>query len=917
MAIAQPSPTPHLHVHAYETSSALAKLCAHLYGYSQAQFEAFCQRPCSYIQTPIWAIPSKSDLTKEPDFVLRQFLWFIRPPETLEFLDLIAPLWPILESNCSSKNTSEYPQYLPVAQLKQTWQTICEVIKSHPDDFPKLKTPKPGEVAHKNLMVDHRSASYPLFTALVNFPDLQKVGSKLPYPHYQKLQAYFLIREAFLLKQQKDDGKDGSYHPYLFLQASTTQSGLSKIAFVSRLLRRWGEDLNASVIGASLNDALSQNTYDQFIDALEKKRPPGVDDQFVDYFAQERGFRKSSSPTSSHRGSRGQSAQGGMDWPYDLASISQDLEEDGIAQIITTLAQPDEEELSLAQELGEDPFEDQLDDPQVDVVFHEGSTQAKLSFERYTSYTQQLTASRHQRFWWDGYHWTFEEVKAFIDYLGRQQSVAAKILKIIALIGVDLQMACRLHRRPDVSSQWLTGKSGFRTDGLTEPSLMVSQTKDLKSKSGNQTYYVWIYPIKAVAFQKAGSLQDHHQHASYLPFRDQSGLVKALLALSQQKNTNSQGATPIFNESQKLEQECLALLEEFNRSWIQNNTLGEKRPPLTIARLQAFAHKERQRLGIDPLLLDHLDWHTPTPFRASLHYYSHSLHQQIIPSKALGLQYALSRHTAIFGSTNDHGMAPTENLIIGANTLAQSNALQKPIFEIKLLLSQKILKPNRQNIHELINTINHYSFYICLWFCFETSHRPHHIPYQASKDIDSLHGLVVLLDKTQRDGSKARLAHTSKKMRLAIRQYEQDIGQLELLLQALNPEIRFPKSSPIYLVQPQGDTRPILKTITAQVFDSKIFGVFIKRWFGEQIKPNFYRHYMVHQLYLAREGYKISDDEIKQWLGHWVHGTQPFHEFSAHSPLQTIDKLSAVIAKIMSDLGFEGVHVRLPRGYNS
>jgi len=154
-------------------------------------------------------------------------------------------------------------------------------------------------------------------------------------------------------------------------------------------------------------------------------------------------------------------------------------------------------------------------------------------------------------------------------------------------------------------------------------------------------------------------------------------------------------------------------------------------------------------------------------------------------------------------------------------------------------------------------------------------------------------------------------------LRLAIRRYEQDLDQLELLLQALNPEMTFPKSSPIYLVQPEGDTRPILKTITAQVFDSKIFGVFIKRWFGEQIKPNFYRHYMVHQLYLAREGYKISDDEIKQWLGHWVHGTQPFHEFSAHSPLQTIDKLSAVIAKIMSDLGFEGVHVRLPRGYNS
>ena len=73
MAISRSSPTPHLHTHAYETSTALAKLCAHLYGYDQAQFEEFCQRSQSRINTPIWEIASKKDLAIEPDFALRQF----------------------------------------------------------------------------------------------------------------------------------------------------------------------------------------------------------------------------------------------------------------------------------------------------------------------------------------------------------------------------------------------------------------------------------------------------------------------------------------------------------------------------------------------------------------------------------------------------------------------------------------------------------------------------------------------------------------------------------------------------------------------------------------------------------------------------------------------------------------------------
>ena len=207
MAISRSSPTPHLHTHAYETSTALAKLCAHLYGYDQAQFEEFCQRSQSRINTPIWEIASKKDLAIEPDFALRQFLWFIRPPETLEFFDKIAPLWPIVQALSKAGGTD---QYLPVKQLEQTWLKISLLIAQYPGDFPKLKTPKPGAQANKNLMVDHRSATYPMFTALVNYPDLQKSGGRPLYPHYQRLQAYFVIQEARLLKQQKEDGKDDS-----------------------------------------------------------------------------------------------------------------------------------------------------------------------------------------------------------------------------------------------------------------------------------------------------------------------------------------------------------------------------------------------------------------------------------------------------------------------------------------------------------------------------------------------------------------------------------------------------------------------------------------------------------------------------------------------------------------------------------
>ena len=914
MAISRSSPTPHLHTHAYETSTALAKLCAHLYGYDQAQFEEFCQRSQSRINTPIWEIASKKDLAIEPDFALRQFLWFIRPPETLEFFDKIAPLWPIVQALSKAGGTD---QYLPVKQLEQTWLKISLLIAQYPGDFPKLKTPKPGAQANKNLMVDHRSATYPMFTALVNYPDLQKSGGRPLYPHYQRLQAYFVIQEARLLKQQKEDGKDDSYHPYNFLLSATTQSGLGKIAQVSRFLRRWGDDLNTSVIAGSLNRVLTHMSYAAFIHDLQANKPVGVDEDFLEYFTHHRGFRKAGSPSAHHSGRRSQSEQGGMDWPYDLASITQESDVDSIEQIITTLAQPDEDELALAENLGEDPFEDQLDEPQVDLAFHDGSTQASLSFEHYTSYAQQLTASRHQRFWWDGFQWTHEDMQSFMRFLDRENSPAAKILKIIPLIGIDLAMACRIYVRPDISSRWLNGGSGFPAEGISEPTLMISQVKELKGSGNHDPVYLWIYPIKMVAFQKVGTLQDHHHHGSYLPFRDQSGLGKALLGVHPHKPIKITKTRPLFDHPEQVEQACLDLLKKFNLQWEQANTLAEKRPKLSIAQLQAFAHKERQRLGIDPLLLDHLDWHTPTPFRSSLHYYSHSLHQVIIPSKQLGLQFALSQHTGIFGFLNGYGLAPTKNLIIGANTLVESDFVLKSVTGIKQLLKQKLLKPNRQNIGELANIINHYSFYICLWFCFETSHRPHHIPYKSSNEIDPLHGLVLLLDKTQPDGSKARLAHTSQILRSAIKQYEQDMSQLELLLQTLNPEMVFPKSCPIYLVLPDGDIRPVLKTIGAEVFDSKHFGAFIKRWFGEQIKPNFYRHYMVHQLYLHREEYKISDDEIKQWLGHWVHGTQPFHEFSSNSPLHNIDQLAPVIQKIIGDLGFEAIDLRLPRGYNT
>ena len=59
----------------------------------------------------IWEIASKKDLAIEPDFPLRQFLWFIRPPETLEFLDKIAQLWPIVQALSKAGGTD---QYLPL-----------------------------------------------------------------------------------------------------------------------------------------------------------------------------------------------------------------------------------------------------------------------------------------------------------------------------------------------------------------------------------------------------------------------------------------------------------------------------------------------------------------------------------------------------------------------------------------------------------------------------------------------------------------------------------------------------------------------------------------------------------------------------------------------------------------------------------
>jgi hypothetical protein len=99
------SKQPHLHGHAYEKSKALANLCKRLYKYNDAQFKEFCQRTTARINIPIWQVPSKGDLLLEPDFALRQFLWFIRPPETLEFLAQLTPLWPVLRSIANNGGT--------------------------------------------------------------------------------------------------------------------------------------------------------------------------------------------------------------------------------------------------------------------------------------------------------------------------------------------------------------------------------------------------------------------------------------------------------------------------------------------------------------------------------------------------------------------------------------------------------------------------------------------------------------------------------------------------------------------------------------------------------------------------------------------------------------------------------------------
>lgn len=343
---------------------------------------------------------------------------------------------------------------------------------------------------------------------------------------------------------------------------------------------------------------------------------------------------------------------------------------------------------------------------------------------------------------------------------------------------------------------------------------------------------------------------------------------------------------------------------------------------LSLQKIQGYYRTQLQRSQLDQSLVDTLDWNTPLNQIPTLHYYTHHLHRhaknkdQTEHRQVTGLQYALSTQTGLYTSNTNPYLPSTKNLSVGATDLIKVQTVKDSISKLINLADKKLKAPGSKNYLEFIETINTYSAYVMLWFCMETSHRPHHIPYVSMNAVDPLHGIIKLKDKSTLAGEKYRLSWVSPELRQQMQHYAEMLDHLRIFLKrysiGLNDSYpciflrsaNTPDKNSVHLSLKHG--------LHIEVLDATCFRQMIKQYFGP-IAPNFYRKLMVHLFLENKSSHQISPEHIRHWLGHWTHGTAPSNEFKTTDHLAYIREIEKPLRKIISELGFRVIQLKLPR----
>lgn len=906
----------------------------------------------------------------EPDFALRQLLFYLKPSADFRaWKKCVQSIARIQDARCKSQYKLDDGD-IPFSSLLRTAKRIEALIEEHypqesigelfPQFYPTKSNEKyngtQGQSHEDNPIYGTSCSTFPLYSTLFNkqnlpTPELPIAGLVRPHSGTEQFYAIFLSHFYHCVNERRQlpiNRKRNQHHidreiahqnPYGFLlQAIEFAPDHSKLKDMERLIRNASENwLYYPPEKRALLKNLIARPYSQFLRACAllllnpifrgPADPELINLKFLfQFFSEMRHIGGSSGAIKKDLVDEIEPIP--EDHPWFLPPVEMVPEEDAYGNPIQVFRLEDvsisPERATELEDLGEHPLEDSMGEVSIEVLFIEDGAASELKLDKHTSHTQLLLATQNQRLWWAQSNCTDEEMGDLMAYLRSKEGWAPMVLLMIIILAIDIEMVLNVEMGPTQDYQWLSGKTRFRfkdakaRSSKNDPLRICSIHQDQAgSKATPQTnlhsdhptlFAAWVYPIPLPALRKYADISSSEEYATHLgtlAFTDQSGIAQALI-----NKCATPGATTliaVFTEDEKntIRMQCRELLKEFNQELNDGIALTKGKRNITMGSMRAYGTNYLVQAGFEPALVDNLDWNLPSTSTPASHYFTTILWKHPKFSSR-GIQYQLSGRTALFYQGVNPKLPGISNDTIGATGLVKI----KPVRAwIEQLSSDIKLNPttieSESDVTQFIAAFNSYSLYLALWFCMETSHRPHHTPFADVTRIDPVLNLIKLKDKSNEEGDKFRLAWISEPLREEMQRYANMVSHL--IAWSAQHDIQNKAPTPAILIFLELDKRSsqhfCIKPLESRYFSKQIRGHL-------KVEANFYRKLMSSLLRSAP--IPVSTKDVEYWLGHWAHGTAPYHLFSAASPLSYIKRIEEPLREVIANLGFKATSFKLP-----
>jgi len=267
---------------------------------------------------------------------------------------------------------------------------------------------------------------------------------------FDALIAFTLVHEAHQ-QEVSSKAKHSSFcGPYDFLrQIEQRGPGHALLSNVTRAIRKWSDQLRYTSFEQHIAPGLATHNYTAFrahCATLADTLTPLPSDNdylgyFLHYFASERQSRAANGMGGGKNLRAKDAGSGGHYWE-NFANAPQTEEASGHpVQVVRAQVPVTPEQLSDAQDAGEDPFEDAVELAQAELVFVEDVPNSRLILNQHTSHTQQLMATINQRIWWAQSEFTLEDMTLFMRFLESstkaQTSLADQVGQTKLLLATD------------------------------------------------------------------------------------------------------------------------------------------------------------------------------------------------------------------------------------------------------------------------------------------------------------------------------------------------------------------------------------------------------------------------------------------------------------------------------------------------